>query len=419
MAEETLTVPSGAQAPPTFVRHPHLAEKEGRAAKFHKAFQELTHEEVKPKEETEDKPVEKTVAETPVETPKTEPVVEKPAEKAPEKPASPLDVLTSEKPVEIPEPDALKDIPKEIEGNEKQKANWGKLRSAADTGWAKVRELEAKLSEVEKAPKADPSLLQEHETLKQRVAKQEEYLKAINAEYSEEFQSLVGKRDETLGKIAKRVRAYGVDADTLVNALVLPESKFRNDQIKEAMSQLDPEDKTRVAALIEKLEEHDEQIAEFRKDLPSKWNELTAKREAQMREQQESTIKTLEAEFSKVVETLPSKNMTMKEVPEFDDWNAEIKAARETALRVLKPGGANFQESVEIAAKGARYDTLEKRYLSLYKDYSEAQKRLKEIDSSGPDFKGQSKPEKTAAKSAPQKFREAMDAFKQGQLADV
>lgn len=418
MAEETLTVPSGTQAPPTFVRHPHLAEKEGRAAKFHKAFQELTHEEVKPKEETEEKPVEKTVAEKPVETPKTEPVVEKPAEKAPEKPASPLDVLTSET-KEIPEPDALKDIPKEIEGNEKQKANWGKLRSAADTGWAKVRELEAKLSEVEKAPKADPSLLQEHETLKQRVAKQEEYLKAINAEYSEEFQSLVGKRDETLGKIAKRVKAYGVDADTLVNALVLPESKFRNDQIKEAMSQLDPEDKTRVAALIEKLEEHDEQIAEFRKDLPGKWNELTAKREAQMREQQESTIKTLESEFSKVVETLPSKNMTMKEVPEFDDWNAEIKAARETALRVLKPGGANFQESVEIAAKGARYDTLEKRYLSLYKDYSEAQKRLKEIDSSGPDFKGQSKPEKAAAKSAPQKFREAMDAFKQGQLADV
>ena len=95
-------------------------------------------------------------------------------------------------------------------------------------------------------------------------------------------------------------------------------------------------------------------------------------------------------------------------VPGATEWNREISEARSNALRVLKPDGADFNESVQIALKGARYDTLEKRYLELHKDYTELKKSNRDLEGSSPDFKGTSKPTGKVEKSRAVKYQEAL-----------
>ncbi len=123
------------------------------------------------------------------------------------------------------------------------------------------------------------------------------------------------------------------------------------------------------------------------------------------------------------METLPDNVKTLREVPEDvpggTEWNKEIKEARENALRILKPDGSDFKESAAIALKGARYDSLEKRYLELHSEYRELKKTMKEYDQSGPEFKGGPKPKSTVEKKPGIKYHEAFNAIKRGDMAEI
>jgi len=96
----------------------------------------------------------------------------------------------------------------------------------------------------------------------------------------------------------------------LVSALQLPESKFKTDQIKAVMSEVDPDDKARITVLMEQLDGHNEALFEFEKDAPKKYEEIQAKREAAIREQQETSLKTIHSEFGKITEALPNDVVT-------------------------------------------------------------------------------------------------------------
>lgn len=278
-----------------------------------------------------------------------------------------------------------------------------------------LKTLREKVKSLETAPKAEPSVIEEltkqRDELQAKFQQQEDRLKAVNYRFSDEYQSLIKDRENVLSKISSRVKSYGGDEKGLLEAVQLPEGKVRTAQIKEALAEVDPEDKPRIYALIEQLESHDEKLADAEKNSTQKWDELSTRTDAQRAEQVQAAIKQLEAEFGKVAETIPVTTATLREVPDdvpgAEEWNKEIRSAQENALRVLKPNGADFNESVAIAMKGARYDSLEKRYLSLHSDYSELKQKYNEAVGSGPDFKGGSKTAPETQKKPGMKYREA------------
>lgn len=365
------------------------------------------------------KPVEP--AAEPVEPPKEEPKVAEPPKEPPKeapptappadvKPESPLDAVVAkgkepEKPAE--EPDVLKEF-------DEAKPDWKRARGVMKDQSTKIKELEFKLTAPKAAPDEVAALTKKTEELQAELTERENRIKAINAEYSTEYQTMIQDRTSQLGKISSRMKAFGGDGEALAEAVALPLGKVRTAQIKEAMTDVDPDDRARLHTLIENYESHEDKIADFRKDLPKKFDEIQAVHENQVREHQAKMVKQLEAEFVKISEQLPESIVTMREVPDDvpggTEWNREIVEARTNALRVLKPDGADFNESVSIALKGARYDTLEKRYLELHKDHTELKKQMAEYDSSGPDFKGGGKPTVKVDKKPSEKFREALAA---------
>ena len=330
-------------------------------------------------------------------TPKTPPIAETstPKESAKavtpaSKPSSALEAAMGEpKPVAPPEDK----LPDKLEGaTDKVNENWSKAR-------AKIDKLEAELKSRSAAPPQDNGQVQlqkDYDALKARYEDQENRLKGINAEYSDEYRSLLQDRDKTLGKIAREVKASGADPASLIDALQLPDSKFRRDQIKEALSTLDDEDKTTVKAMMVKLAENDDAISDFRKDLPGQWDQISNRREQQMQKDFQENIKTLETAFVKFSDESQKSTVTLRLVPDdvdgAEDWNKEIRSARDVALNALKPNGADINKTMDIALKGARYDSLEARYLALHKDYSELKARHKEEDTASPDFRGTKAP---------------------------
>lgn len=355
--------------------------------------------------------------EPPKEEPKAEPKTEeKPAEPefkpAAEQPKSPLDVITSDKKTEE-EPDVLKDLDGVTKpGSE----HWSKLKSIAKAQSERAKSLEQELSKLKEAPKAQPdeilAITKERDALKEKYEKQEESLKALNYQYSETFQNMVADRDAHVNKIQARVERLGGDTEKFMAALAMPDGRAKNAQIKEALAEVDSEDRTRIHTLLETLDEKNEKLALEAKNSSSKWDELQTKRSAELAEEQAKGLKSIETTFSQIASALPETVVTMREVPGDDEWNAEIKAAMETAMRVLTPGGSDQKESMEIAIKGGRYDSLEKRLLSVHKELVEARKRLSEYDSGGPEFKGGPKPKVEAKMSPSQKYHKALESLK-------
>ncbi len=390
------------------------------AQKYHKAFAEL---------ETPKEPVKEATSPEPQEATKTEQVVpvepDKSDVKTPSsKPESPLDVVL-DKPTK--EPEKVEDVPDVVKQfddiNVPKSEHWKRARGVMSEQSTKIRELEAKLSAPKVAPEEVVAHTKRIEELEQALADRETRLKAAGAEYSPDYQKLVGKYQTTAEKIKNRMESFGADGNSLLSALSMPYSKARTDQIDTALSDLDAGKQGRIQSLIEELEGHGEEIAEFRKDLPARYEEMTAKQEQAAREQQVNAIKQMETEFLKIVEQLPDNVKTLREVPDDvpggTEWNKEIKEAQANALRILKPDGSDFNESAAIALKGARYDSLEKRYLSLHSEYRELKKTMAQYDESGPDFKGGLKPKSATQKTAPVKFREALHAIKSGEMADI
>jgi hypothetical protein len=382
--------------------------KSSRAGIWKKTFDQLTHEDVTP--QGQETPPEKpsTVAPAPakqsnstdtVETKKSEQVSETKEDKSEFKPSSPLEAVLAKTPKEekpAEEPDVLKEF-------DEKTANWQRAREVMKTQSGRVKELEAELQKAKTAPRAEPSVIEaltrERDEYKSKFDGQEEKLKAINYQYSDEFQGLIKERDNTLAKISTRVKSYGGDANALIEALSLPEGKVRTAQIKEALSEVDPDDKPRIHALMETWETQNEKISDAEKNAAPKWDELRSRREVELAEQSQASIKQLETMYGKVVEDISANSVTLREaaddVPGGTEWNQEIRSAIETGLKVLKPGGADFNQSVAIAVKGARYDTLEKRLLAIHSDYKDLQQKYNELAGSGPDFKGGARPKET------------------------
>ncbi len=395
------------------------------AVKYEQAFAKETASEQKPDAapaKEEPKPATTEATET-TEVADTKPTVDDKKDAKPSVPESPLDVVlekSTKEPEKVEEPDVLKQF-EDI--NVPKSEHWKRARGVMADQSAKIREYEAKLKAVETAPKADPATATRLQELEATLADRETRLKAAGAEYSPDYQALVGKYQAAAEKIKTRMDSFGGDGNSLLTALSLPYSKARTDQIDAALEGLDGGKQSRIQTLIEQLEGHGEEIAEFRKDLPARYEEMTAKQEQAAREQYQKAIKETESSYLKTVEALSDKYVTLREVPDDvpggTEWNKDIKDSHSDGLRIMMPDGATREEANETAILGRHYAKLEKRFLSTYAENKELKKSLKEYDQSGPDFRGGSKPTPKSDKKPAQKFHDTLNAIRRGDLADV
>ncbi len=326
------------------------------------------------------------------------------------KPESPLDVVIEKAPKEE-KPTEATDVLADLEKIEVPKSeHWKRAR---ETMRSQAEELKAlRTAPKPQAPAVDETTTKRIEELQAEIADRDNRIKAINAEYSPEYQKLVGKWQGTAEKIKTRMQSFGADGESLLAALSLPYSKIRTDQIDAALGELDGGKQARVQTLIEQLEAHGEEISEFRKDLPKKYEEIVATQQAQEVEQRHQAIKQAEVSYLGLTEKLSDKYVTLREVsddvPGGTEWTKDIRDSRTDGLRILMPDGATREEAEETAFLGRHYPKLEKRYLDLYKDHKELKKAYAALDSSGPDFKGTPKPTAKTEKSRGVKYHEAL-----------
>lgn len=360
-------------------------------------------------------------------TVKTDPEPVKEEEKVEEKPAvkpSPLDVASGTAKTEKKEEGVEWEKEEVLKEFDPQKANWQKARQTMGTQAVSIRKLQKDIEEAKKSGASTEyvtTLTQELTGVKTSLAEKEaklaerdEAIKAINAEYSEEYKGLKSAHDKVVDKATRQLEAVAGKerADSLREALALPQGKIRNNVIKEVIAELEPEDKTRVLTKIELVDESEDKITDFKSNLPGKFDELQKKRDAAASEKAEQETKALETNYEKVARTLSELHPTLREVPEdvegAEDWNSGVRKAVAEGLRVLKPG-ATFEESVATAAKGQRYDALEKMLLDTRKELITANGRLAEFDRGGSDFKGGKKVIKEVLTPA-EKYHKAMAA---------
>lgn len=327
-----------------------------------------------------------------------------------DKPTSPLDVVTADKKPEVKEPDVLDEF------NDKN-PDWKRAREVIKTQRQEKKALETAIAELKKAPKADPEqitkLSQERDTLKQSLTEREDLIKSVDIKLSDEYRGIAKKRDDTVQKIGDRAKSYGVDPAALISALALPEGRYKNEQIDALLTEVAPSYRAKIDILVDRLEEQNETLFEFEKDAPKKYEEIQAKRDATLREQQEASVKMIESEFGKIMDELPKDVLTARivddDVPGGTDWNGDIHKATENALRILKPGGSDFKESSVVAWKGSHYDSLLTRYLALHERDRENTKRLAEYDAGGPDFRGSQKPKGETKLTPSQKYHKSLE----------
>ena len=246
MATETIApAPAGVQSTFSKPLGPQSSKSE-RAGIWKKTFDELTHEDVKPQgqETPPDKPSPGEPAPEPSPSKQAEPPIkpsETPtkAEEAPSKtqlkPESPLDVVigkTPKEPEKVEEPDVLKEF-------DEKTANWQRAREVMKTQSGELKTLREKVKVLDTAPKPDPALATKVQELEAALADRDTRLKAAGAEYSPEYQKLVQDHQNITGKIATRMKSFGGDANSLMEALALPYGKYRAAQIEEALSGLD------------------------------------------------------------------------------------------------------------------------------------------------------------------------------------
>ena len=249
---------------------------------------------------------------------------------------SPLDAVTAKTETK---PDSESDPTKEFD---EKTPNWKQAREVIATQSKLQKELQAEIARLKTStdrsqPPADVAAIQkERDELKAKIEAQERDIKAIDGRYSDEYRALEKERSQAVQKAVTRFESYtgAGKGEALKEALSLPIGRFRSAQIKEALADIDPDDRARVLTLIENAEGAEDKIKDFEANLPEKWDEIQQRRDAQQKEKSEQSVKAMQTNFQKVAESLPEKNVTLRLVDDSQDdgtWNSDIKTAMEEA----------------------------------------------------------------------------------------
>lgn len=241
-------------------------------------------------------------------------------------------------------------------------------------------------------------------------------IKLQNPRRDPEYLSIVEGQTKLLEKIARKTEVAGGKSDEIREALKLT-GKAKTTAIKEALSDLDTDDKAPIQSLILKLEESVEQGEEFLSKSETHWKERQAAQETQTLAQKEQSQREFLAQFDAVSKELPANYFPLREAsPDAKDsegWNNDIRAAKELARKIAS-GEVPAKTAMEVILKGARADALLQWGMAQYERANAAEKNAKGYQQTIPAVNGNRVPPTRESKESQEqrlerKFREARD----------
>lgn len=330
------------------------------------------------------------------------PEVKPPEEKAPEQNAVDAALEADQAPVEEKEEDPLADLP-EVLPKEGRKENWGKARAKIAKLSGLLKETQIKIAESAKqaAERGTPPADWENERteLKNKLDEYKDAITALNVDYHPETQKrFVQGRAELVRKAADKTKAYGGASEFIVQAMGEPEGRVRNDLIKQALSELDPTEQSRVMHFITEVEKLDDEKADLQKDPQGAWAKLQASEKEANARRLELIEKNKRTVFDGVLGELPRGHFLLRTVnPALagaDEHNGFVEKAKAAAFRLLG-ADATPQELAEASVKSQLTDRYRDLYLASRKEVKTLMSRLSASEESSPDFVGR----RPAAKS--------------------
>lgn len=291
----------------------------------------------------------------------------------------------------------------------KENPNVPKMRETIDSLHRERLRLKG---ELEKQSKPDPkvreqvdALTKERDELKGKLDEYKDSIVAVNVELDPEFQrEFKHDRIKLVSKAADKLKAYGGNQETLIEAFSLPEGRSRDVKIQEAMGEMEDVPKGKILAIIAEIEAKDEKANEIRANSQQAWEkyqENHTQSQAKQSEQAEAQKKDVwEKVTSSVMEKHPTLKLLDTSINGAEEWNATRIQAKNEAL-ILHSNKATPEQTFEAALKGRMFDHVEKLLLDTRAELKQAKSQLAEIEDSQPDIKGGKKPSAKDEKKDP------------------
>lgn len=276
-------------------------------------------------------------------------------------------------------------------------ANIPKMRALIGQNLEEIKKLKGEIEEARKvvAPgKEQEELRTKLETLQKERDDLAQAVKVGNPEKSDEYQQMTKERTSVVEKMVARLTDFGGEGDKLKDALALS-GKAKAAALKEAMSDLDVEDRTVLRLMVEDLEKLDEKRKDFLADADGKWSAKQQERTTKERETAEIKARELAGEIQTLKKTLPDEFFMLRAAEESPEWNESVEKAF-TEAEAMARGQRPRNEVLKTLAMGLRAGHLAELFKAERDARLKAEEKLAARAGAGPGIRGQT-PVKPAA----------------------
>lgn len=298
-------------------------------------------------------------------------------------------LLSPPKPAEQP-PAVAPDPLDEFKDDKKAAANIPRMRESYET---KIKALRQEVEEARKtvAPgKEQEELRVKLEELQKERDQLAETVKLGSPEKSEDYQQMTRERNGLVDKMTTRLADFGGDSTKLKDALLLS-GKAKATALKEAMADLDVDDRTVLRLMVEDLEKLDDKRKDFLSDADKTWSTKQQERTAKEQQSQEVKARELVNEIGKLKKTLPEEFFMLRTADESPEWNESVNQAFVEAEAMAK--GQRPREAVlKTLAMGLRAGHLAELFKAERDARIKAEEKLASRSNAGPTIRGQTPP---------------------------
>lgn len=310
----------------------------------------------------------------------SEPIAQK--QSAPETFSNPLDILAKRltgKEDEAKEKPIAEDLDIKTPENLKPEAQtaWARLTKDLRDARTKIKELEAKSSELPQASVEQVDLKSQLESLKAERDEYENELKFARLESTKEYKMAV---TEPLSVIQKEVadisKLYETDPRNIYAAMVETDPTKRRALLKEATSTFDPVDSLAIRTKAEELQKVFERRDILTKDVKTVLEMLENEERTEMEAFQKRASEELTSAYKTEWEAMQKENPLLRPIEDNEAWNNTLKGIESKALQI---------ESTELDPRSKARLTFNAAampvVMQVFQDYvAKTQARINELE---------------------------------------
>lgn len=272
-------------------------------------------------------------------------------------------------------------------------ANIPKMRELIGKNLEEIKRLKTEVEEARKVvatPKEQEELRVKLEELQKERDRLADEVKIGNPEKTEDYQQMMRERNGLVEKMTNRLTDFGGDGAKLKDALALS-GKAKATALKEAMADLDVDDRTVLRLMVEDLEKLDDKRKDFLTDAEKNWSAKQQERTAKEREVSEAKARELVSELGKLKKTLPEEFFMLRTAEESPEWNEAVNQAF-TEAEAMARGQRPREAVLKTLAMGLRAGHLAELFKAEREARIAAEEKLKSRANAGPGINGQRPP---------------------------